>query len=210
MHSSQIKSSGKGGRLVLWRCMIGIWLLLVAGLPVYYLRPERDWYYSSWGSPQEILTSGRLADNPLYKDEGVYSRVFIVRPSEENLAYLDSLEYKHCIFSESVEPLLKECGLPGPYRFANTGCVNFVLCGDGLMLVHDFSRNKGGLFSSRLAYPEDVVRLYPFRFVFYYIWAWISIGVLVISPGVFLLGKGIHFLCRDLGFCARRADGAGK
>ncbi len=167
--------------------LMGIWLLLVAGWPVYYLQPDRDWYYPCWGAPMEILESHRISENPHYEKEDVYSRVFVVRPSEENLAYFRSLKYTHCLYSEAVNAMLKEYSLPTPYRFANTGCVDFALCGNGLMLVHDFSRNKGGLFSSRLARPEEVVRSYPQRFVFPYVWAWVSLGTLALSPLLFLL-----------------------
>ncbi len=167
--------------------LIGCWLLLVAGWPVYYLLPDRDWYYPCWGAPLEILESRRISENPHYRNENVYSRVFIVRPSEKNLAYFRNLEYSNCLYSETVESLLKEYSLPAPYHVSNTGCVNFSLCGNGLMMVHDFSRNKGGLFSSRLAYPEVVLRSYPQRFVFHYVWAWVSLVTLALSPLLFLL-----------------------
>ena len=167
--------------------LIGCWLLLVAGWPVYYLLPDRDWYYPCWGAPLEILESRRISENPHYRNENVYSRVFIVRPSEKNLAYFRNLEYSNCLYSETVESLLKEYSLPAPYHVSNTGCVNFSLCGNGLMMVHDFSRNKGGLFSSRLAYPEVVLRSYPQHFVFHYVWAWVSLVTLALSPLLFLL-----------------------
>lgn len=172
----------------LWWWGVGIWLILVAGWPVCYLRQDRDWYYPCWGKPYEILTSSRRSENPLYEDERVYSRVFIVRPSEENLACFDWLPFQHCSFSERVESLLKEYCLPGPYRFANTGCVNFVMCGNNLMLVHDLSRNKGGLISSRMSRPEKVLQSYPSAYVFHYVWACVSIVLLVLSPPLFLLG----------------------
>lgn len=172
---------------MLWWGLVGLWLLLVAGWPVYYLLPDRDWHYPCWGEPNEIWESLQLSENPHYRDEHVYSRVFIVRPSVENLAYVRSLKYAHCLYSETVESLLQEYALPGPYHFAHTGCVNFVLCGNGLMLVHDFSRNKGGLLSSRLAQPEEVLRTYPASFVFHYVWAWVSLGTLALSPVLFLL-----------------------
>ena len=177
-----------GSQWLMW-CLLGIWLLIVAGLPVYYLRADRDWYYPCWGEPREILVSHRIEENPHYRDENEYSRVFIVRPSEENLAYFRSLKYSNCICSETVEALLKEYSLPGPYHFSNSGCVDFALCSNGLVLVHDFSRNKGGLFSNRLTQPEKVVRSYPQSFVFYYVWAWVSLGMLVLSPVLFLLWK---------------------
>lgn len=186
----------------LWRWLMGIWLLLVAGLPIYYLLPNRDWYYGDWGEPQKILESHQISENPLYKDEGVYTRVFIVRPSEENLDCFRSLPFEHCIYSESVEPLLKEYGLPAPYRFANSGCVNFVLCGNGLMLVHDFSRNKGGLFSSRLAQPEGILHSYPLSFVICYVWAEVSWLVLfVLTPVLVLLSPLLFLLWKALTLC---------
>ena len=178
----QTKPTTPRSKRVLRWGLIGIWLLLVAGWPLYYLQEDRDWYYPRWGTPKEIVTSYQVSANPLYEDEGVYSRIFIVHPSEENLAYFDSLTYKHCAFSESIAPLLKQHNLPGPYRYASTGCVNFVIGGNGLMLVHDFSRNKGGLTSDRLAAPEKVVRSYPQSFVIYYLWAWVSIALLALSP----------------------------
>lgn len=195
-----------------WRCLMVIWLLLVAGLPIYYLRADCDWYYREWGEPQEILESHQISENPLYRDENVYTRVFVVRPSAENLAYFRNLEYEgSCIYAESVDPLLKEYGLPEPYRFAHTGCVNFALCGNGLMLVHDFSRNKGGLFSSRLSQPDAVGHRYPMRFVFFYVWAMLSCFVLtltpvllILSPLLFLLGK---VFSKVLKTGSRSADG---
>ena len=186
----------------LWRWLMGIWLLLAVGLPVYYLQPDRDWYYKEWGEPREILESRRISENPLYRNEGVYTRVFIVRPSEANLDCFRSLEGAHCLYPESIEPLLKEYGLPAPYRFADTGCVNFVLCGNGLMLVHDFSRNKGGLFSSRLAQPEGILRSYPLRFVICYVWAAVSWLVLfVLTPVLILLSPLLFLLWKALTLC---------
>ena len=59
---------------VWWRRLIGIWLIIVAGLPIYYMQPDFDWYYPDWGEPGKILRSYRIADNPLYKDEDVYTQ----------------------------------------------------------------------------------------------------------------------------------------
>ena len=96
-----------------------LWLLIVAGLPVYYLRPDCDWYYARWGTPEQIVKSRINFDNPLYEDEGVYTRVFVVRPSAETLELLgaDSFEIKVQEAQQSFLPLLLRYELPGPYRF---------------------------------------------------------------------------------------------
>ena len=66
------------------------------------------------------------------------------------------------------------------------------------MLVHDFSRNKGGLTSDRLAAPEKVVRSYPQSFVIYYLWAWVSIALLALSPILLVPVRLISALWRSL------------
>ena len=170
-----------------WRIPLLIWLVLVAGLPVYYLRPDCDWYYARWGAPEEIVKSCRSADNPLYGDEGVYARIFIVRPSAENLEHFRG---DKAVCSSNMYPmdaLLKEYELPGPYRMGNwydSGVVDYVECGNGLLLLRDYSRNKGGLFSSRMAFAElsDLMELHPLHVVFFYLWGFVGILVLSFPP----------------------------
>lgn len=194
----------KGHRRSLWLWLIGIWVFLVAGLPLYYLQSDRDWYYSEWGEPLEILESRKISENPLYQDEGVYTRVFVARASEENVACYNSLAFAgSCLYPEKIEPLLKEYSLPAPYRFGHTGCVDFALCSNGLMLVYDFSRNKGGLLSSRLLQTGEVERSYPLGFVIFYIWAHLSLVVLVLTLVLLLLAPILFLLLKVASRCIR-------
>lgn len=67
--------------------IICTWFLVVAGFPLYYLMPDRDWTYEYWGAPAEIVQSSKSAENPGEKHmQGVYARIFIVRPSARNLS----------------------------------------------------------------------------------------------------------------------------
>lgn len=194
----------KGHRRSLWLWLIGIWVFLVAGLPLYYLQSDRDWYYSEWGEPLEILESRKISENPLYQDEGVYTRVFVARASEENVACFNSLAFAgSCLYPERIDPLLKEYSLPAPYRFGNTGCVDFALCSNGLMLVYDFSRNKGGLLSSRLLQTGEVERSYPLGFVNFYIWAHLSLVVLVLTLVLLFLAPILFLLLKVASRCIR-------
>lgn len=43
-----------------------------------------------------------------------------------------------------------------------------LVCGNGLVLVRDYSRNKGGLFSSRMEW-NIVTAHYPLRFICIYV-----------------------------------------
>ena len=171
-----------------WRWLIGIWLIIVAGLPIYYMQPDFDWYYPDWGEPGKILKSYRIADNPLYKDEDVYTRVFIILPAEGTLTKFHEKEDKYIIFKSDVEAELQHASLHGPYQYANDGCVNFVLCDNGLMLVYDFSRNKGGLLSSRMGDMEYVRNHFPAHSVFFYFWAILASLTLILTPCLLVIG----------------------
>ena len=52
---------------------------------------------------------------------------------------------------------------------------------NGLLLVADYSRNKGGLFSSRIT-PEIVWQHYPLRFHIAYAWAALGLNLLMLTP----------------------------
>ena len=64
------------------------------------------------------------------------------------------------------------------------GSVYYVVCGDGRLLLRDSSRNKGGLFSSRMAFVElsDLQEQHPLHVVFFYLWAFVGVLVLIFSP----------------------------
>lgn len=163
--------------------IIMIWFLVVAGWPLYYLMPDRDWNYECWGAPEEIVKSSKSGDNPGEKYmKGVYARIFIVRPSAENLTHFRAPGFTSC--SYPMDELLHQYGLPGPYNYGHWyghGSMDYVECGSGLVLVRDYSRNKGGLMSSRMGW-ETVREHYPPHFIIRYLWAWLGIGILLLTP----------------------------
>lgn len=180
------------------RWLLIIWLVIVAGLPVYYLRPDCDWYYAQWGTPERIVKSRINFDNPRFEDEGVYTRVFVVRPSAETLARLGEAAFE-TIPQLELLPLLLRYELPGPYRFMHwqvQGTVDYVECGNGLLLLRDESRNKGGLFSSRLAFVEwnDLWKTHPPHVVFFYLWGVLGLLTLILTPFLLLVGWVLYLL----------------
>ena len=189
------------------KCIFILWLLIVLGLPVYYLRPDCDWYYARWGTPEQIVKSRINFDNPLYEDEGVYTRVFVVRPSAETLELLgaDSYEIKVQEAQQSFLPLLLRYELPGPYRFWHWhvhGSVDYVECGNGLLLLRDRSRNKGGLTSSRMEFLElsDLWAQHPAHVVIFFLWGCLGFITLCLTPFLlvlyFLLLPFFRLFCR--------------
>ena len=180
-------ASKKGG----WQVLLLIWLVLVVGYPIYYLRPDCDWSYAYWGAPEEIVTSCRSSDNPMHGDEGVYARIFIVRPSVENLACFRGAAYVNSSNMYPMEALLQEYELPGPYSPGNwygAGTVDYVECGNGLLLLRDYSRNKGGLMSARMNSRRlsDLWQQQPPHVVFFYIWALLGVATLILTPCLLL------------------------
>ena len=181
-----------------WRVLFYIWLIVVAGLPIYYyLLPDRDWNYEYWGAPEEIIISRRNQENRLYKNEQVYTRIFIARPSAANKQlfrpYANPGKRE-----ELLQSLLEEYKLPPPYRdgdWYGHGLVDVVECGNGLMLVADYSRNKGGLFSSRMSW-ENVLVHYPLHFIFVYAWACLGLLVLLLTPFLAIPAGGGYLLFR--------------
>ena len=168
----------------IWRLLRYLWLIVVAGLPIYYyLLPDRDWNYESWGAPEEIIVSRRSQENRLHGDEQVYTRIFIARPSAANKQlfrpYANPGKRE-----ELLQSLLEEYKLPPPYRdgaWYGHGLVDVVECGNGLMLVADYSRNKGGLFSSRMS-QECLWSHYPLHFIFFHSWACLGLLTLLLTP----------------------------
>lgn len=192
MSSSNRKNIGK--RLA--RCLLILWLVLVAGLPAYYLMPDCDWNYEYWGAPEEIVKSHMSPENPVYQDEGVYSRIFIVRPSAQNLLLFRETKSTRC--AHRMDKLLRRHELPGPYRCGSWfghGRMDYVQCGNGLVLMRDYSRNKGGLFSSRMKW-NTVTAHYPLRFICMYIWAAVGLCVLILTPFLLLAGLMLYALAR--------------
>lgn len=181
-----------------WRVLFYIWLIVVAGLPIYYyLLPDRDWNYEYWGAPEEILVSSRSRENPWRGDEGVFTRIFIARPSAENMQqFRVSANSSYC--AERMNKLLAEYEMPGSYRygeFFGHGWVDVVDCSNGLLLVADYSRNKGGLFSSRMGW-ENVQEHYPLHFIFAYAWACLGLLVLLLTPFLAIPAGGGYLLFR--------------
>ncbi len=180
------------GKCRKWSCwLMCIWLLLVAGLPVYYLRPDCDWDYRRWGTPEAILESARSPENHLHGDEGVYTRVFVVQPSEGNRECLALDKCRERELSPFIASCLRRYNLPGPYRsggWLEYGWVDLVLCGNGQLLVCDYSRNKGGLLSAKFSYCsiDYVWTHYPAHVGFFYCWA--IIAVLSLLPAPFIIG----------------------
>lgn len=185
----------KGRRI--WRRLCIIWLIIVAGLPLYYLMPDRDWNYEYWGAPEQIVVSSRSQENPWYSDEGVYTRIFIARPSAENRQHFRTYHDSSGI-EKRMRSLLDEYQLPGPYRYGDFhghGWVDAVECGNGVMLLTDYSRNKGGLFSSRMSW-ENVLVHYPLHFIFVYAWACLGLLVLLLTPFLAIPAGGGYLLFR--------------
>lgn len=181
------------------RWIVGIWLLFVAGLPIYYLRPDCDWDYSRWAAPEEILETKQSPENHLHGDEGVYTRVFVVRPSKANYISFDiKREQSRKSITPFLSSLLREYELPPPYNYGSWleyGWVDWVECGNGLLLVCDYSRNKGGLMSARWSWKEGN---YPGHVAFFYFWAWLSIWVLLLTVVLFIPGVVLYGLFRAL------------
>ncbi|MBE6415438.1 MAG: hypothetical protein E7032_02770 [Akkermansiaceae bacterium] len=174
--------------------LVVIWMLVVAGLPIYYLRPDCDWDYSRWAAPEEILETKQSPENHLHGDEGVYTRVFVVRPSKANYISFDiKREQSRKSIAPFLSSLLREYELPPPYNYGSWleyGWVDWVECGNGLLLVCDYSRNKGGLMSARWRWEDGN---YPGHVALFYFWAWLSIWgllltVVLLVPGVVLYG----------------------
>lgn len=161
-----------------------LWLALVAGLPLYYLMPDRDWNYEDWGAPEQIIISRMRWNHPHHQDEATaHTRVFIVRPSAENLSRFGKTSDKgRCRYP--MDELLNQYELPAPWRYgswSDHGWMDFVVCGNGLLLLEDYSRNKGGLFSSRMSW-DTVMEHYPLHFRIMYCWASLGLLLLLLTP----------------------------
>ena len=160
-----------------------LWLALVAGLPLYYLMPDRDWNYEDWGEPEQIIISRMRWDNPWRQDEGVYSRIFIARPAAAHKVHFREFTAE-CGVAKRMHNLLLQYELPSPYRYGDYfghGWVDVVECSNGFLLVADYSRNKGGLFSSRMSW-DTVMAHYPLHFRFMYCWASLGLVLLLLTP----------------------------
>ena len=160
-----------------------LWLALVAGLPLYYLMPDRDWNYEYWGAPEQIIISRMRWNNPWHSDENVYSRIFVARPSADHRLHFRDFSAKSEA-GERLRDLLQQYELPSPYRYGDYfghGWVDVVECGNGLLLVADYSRNKGGLFSSRMSW-DTVMAHYPLHFRIMYCWASLGLLLLLLTP----------------------------
>lgn len=192
------------------RLLVGIWLLLVAGLPIYYLRSDCDWDYSRWGAPEAILETKKCPENQLHGDEGVYTRVFVVRPSKENHLSFKINKQRGENISPFLASLLQEYKLPAPYYYdswTNFGWADLVECGNGLLLVCDYSRNKGGLMSARWRWNEGN---YPGHVPVFYCWAWLSIWVLLLTVILYIPGVVLYFVFRGIVRFVRFTSGAGR
>ena len=165
------------------RGLLILWLALVAGLPLYYLMPDRDWNYEYWGEPEQIIISRMRWSNPWHSDENVYSRIFVARPSADHRQHFRDFSAKSEA-GERLRDLLQQYELPSPYRYGDYfghGWVDVVECSNGLLLVADYSRNKGGLFSSRMSW-DTVMAHYPLHFRIMYCWAALGLIVLLLTP----------------------------
>lgn len=191
--------------------LVLIWMLVVAGLPIYYLRSDCDWDYSRWGAPGEILETKRSPENHLHGDEGVYTRVFVVRPSKDNyISFKIKSEQSRTSIAPFLASLLREYELPPPYYYGSWleyGWVDLVKCGNGLLLVCDYSRNKGGLMSARWKWEEGN---YPSHVAIFYFWACLSIWVLLLTLILFIPGIVLHRVFRALVRIVRLISGAGR
>lgn len=168
---------------IIRRWLMGIWVFIIAGLPLYYLMPDRDWNYEYWGAPESIIKTTTSPENPFCQDEGVYTRIFIARPSAVNMQHFDEVSASGST-ARRMSKLLQQYELPRPWRYGcwfGHGSVDVVECGNGLLLVADYSRNKGGLFSSRIT-PEIVWQHYPLRFRIAYAWAALGLNLLILTP----------------------------
>ena len=194
-----------------WKwCLFIFWLLLVAGLPVYYLRPDFDWHYAGWGTPETLLRNYRCVDDELVAEEGRYTRIFIVQPSAENMLRMGYQAEPAYNTSPDTRLLshLRDNALPGPYHawyWPHATGVEFVLCGTGQLLVRDPNRNKGGLLSSRMdgllssrtSLSENLEK-WPLHVVSCYYWAMLSVATLILTPFVILVCGIVYVLYRSL------------
>ena len=168
---------------IIRRWLMGIWVFIIAGLPLYYLMPDRDWNYEDWGTPEGIIKTTTSPENPFCQGEQVYTRIFIARPSAVNMQHFDEVSASGPTAGR-MNKLLQQYELPRPWRYGDWfghGSVDVVECGNGLLLVADYSRNKGGLFSSRIT-PEKVWQHYPLRFRIAYAWAALGLILLLLTP----------------------------
>ena len=168
---------------IIRRWLMGIWVFIIAGLPLYYLMPDRDWNYEDWGTPEGIIKTTTSPENPFCQGEQVYTRIFIARPSAVNMQHFDEVSASGPTAGR-MNKLLQQYELPRPWRYGDWfghGSVDVVECGNGLLLVADYSRNKGGLFSSRIT-PEKVWQHYPLRFRIAYAWAALGLNLLMLTP----------------------------
>jgi hypothetical protein len=190
-------------RRFIWRRLVGVWCFIVAGFPLYYLMPDRDWNYEYWGAPEHIIESDTSPENPFYQDEGVYTRIFIARPSAVNMQRFDEVSATGPTAGR-MNKLLQQYELPRPWRYGDwhsDGSGDVVVCGNGLLLVADYNRNKGGLFSSRIT-PEIVWQHYPLRFRIAYAWAALGLNLLMLTPFLAVPAALCYLLYRVLAaFC---------
>lgn len=183
----------KKKRIPWWHWPVILYLLIMVGFPVYYLQEDYDWNYASWGTPHKIVKSCRRYDNPIHGDEGVYARVFVFLPSQQNREKLNDWNGKQEL-DDYQKKLLTELGLPGPYRsgwLIEYGIVDFVECGNGLWLLTDLSRNKGGLFSDRMPPPNDGT---PAHMLFFYYWGFAGAVAGVLFIPLLILCGGMAFV----------------
>lgn len=188
---------------IIRRWLMGIWVFIIAGLPLYYLMPDRDWNYEYWGAPEHIIESDTSPENPFCQGEQVYTRIFIARPSAVNMQHFDEVSASGST-ARRMSKLLQQYELPRPWRYGcwfGHGSVDVVECGNGLLLVADYSRNKGGLFSSRIT-PEIVWQHYPLRFRIAYAWAALGLNLLMLTPFLAVPAALCYLLYRVLAaFC---------
>ena len=188
---------------IIRRWLMGIWVFIIAGLPLYYLMPDRDWNYEYWGAPESIIKTTTSPENPFCQGEQVYTRIFIARPSAVNMQRFDEVSATGPTAGR-MNKLLQQYELPRPWRYGRWfghGSVDVVECGNGLLLVADYSRNKGGLFSSRIT-PEIVWQHYPLRFRIAYTWAALGLILLMLTPFLAVPAALCYLLYRVLAaFC---------
>ena len=191
------------GARIIWRWLVGVWCFIVAGFPLYYLIPDRDWNYEDWGAPEHIIESDTSPENPFCQGEQVYTRIFIARPSAVNMQHFDEVSASGST-ARRMSKLLQQYELPRPWCYGcwfGHGIVDVVECGNGLVLVADYSRNKGGLFSSRIT-PEIVWQHYPLHFRIAYAWAALGLNLLMLTPFLAVPAALCYLLYRVLAaFC---------
>jgi hypothetical protein len=188
---------------IIRRWLVGVWCFIVAGFPLYYLMPDRDWNYEDWGAPEQIIKSDTSPENPFCQGEQVYTRIFIARPSAVNMQRLGEVSATGPTDGR-MNKLLQQYELPHPWRYGDWyghGFVDVVACGNGLVLVADYSRNKGGLCSSRIT-PEIVWLHYPLHFCIAYSWAALGLLLLMLTPFLAVPAALCYLLYRVLAaFC---------